>query len=111
VKGERLGEFEEFTLLAVHALARADEATYAVPVQEFVEHSTGRPVAMGAVYAALDRLEAKGFLRSVLGSPTPTRGGKRKRLFAITPAGVRAIRDLRRVRDRIWMTIEEGRRS
>jgi DNA-binding PadR family transcriptional regulator len=106
MKGDNIGEFEEFTLLAVRAL---NEATYAVPVQAFVERATGRDVHMGAVYAALDRLEAKGYLRSVLGAPTPQRGGKRKRLFEITPAGHRALRDLRRVRERIWNAIEEGR--
>lgn len=106
MKGDRLGEFEEFTLLAVRALG---EATYAVPVQSFVEQTTGREVAMGAVYAALDRLEGKGFVRSRLGTPTPQRGGKRKRLVEITPAGLRAIRDLRRIRDRIWTAIEDGR--
>jgi PadR family transcriptional regulator PadR len=105
MKGSRLGEFEEFTLLAVRALR---DATYAVPVQAFVERSASRRVTMGAVYAALDRLEAKGFVRSVLSDPTPERGGKRKRLYEITPAGMRTLRDLRRVRDRIWTTIEEG---
>jgi DNA-binding PadR family transcriptional regulator len=64
---------------------------------------------MGAVYAALERLEQKGLVRSALGDPTPERGGKRKRLFAITPAGVRLVNDLRRVRDRIWRAIEEKR--
>lgn len=56
MKGDRLGEFEEFTLLAVRALG---EATYAVPVQALVEETTGRKVEMGAVCAALERLEAK----------------------------------------------------
>jgi PadR family transcriptional regulator PadR len=105
MKGSRLGEFEEFTLLAVRAL---NEATYAVPVQAFVERNASRPVTMGAVYAALDRLEAKGCLRSVLGDSTRQRGGKRKRVYEITPAGMRTLRDLRRVRDRIWTTIEAG---
>jgi DNA-binding PadR family transcriptional regulator len=108
MKGDRLGEFEEFTLLAVHALG---ERTYGVPVQQFVERATGRDVSMGAVYAALDRLERKGFVRSVTGEATPVRGGKRKRLFEVTPPGVRTLRDLRRVRDRIWQTIEQGTKS
>jgi DNA-binding PadR family transcriptional regulator len=64
---------------------------------------------MGAVYAALDRLERKGLARSALGEPTRERGGKAKRLFAVTPDGMQTIRYLRRVRDRIWRAIEEGR--
>lgn len=108
MKGDRLGEFEEFTLLALRALG---DATYAVPVQEFVEQATKRTVSMGAIYAALDRLEQKGYARSAVGEPSPVRGGKRKRLFTVTPLGVKTLKELRRVRDRIWDTIEEGGRS
>ena len=73
-----------------------------------VPHYDGNP---GSTAAALDRLEQKGFVRSVRGEPSPMRGGKRKRLFEATPLGLRAARDLRRVRERIWQTIEAGRRS
>ncbi len=106
MKGDRLGEFEELTLLAIRAL---DPPVYAVPIQRFILTTTGRDVVMGAIYAALDRLEQKGFVRSTLGASTPERGGKRKRLFAITPDGVRLVNDLRRVRERIWRAIEEKR--
>jgi len=108
MKGDRMGEFEELTLLAVRALG---DQTYGVPVQQFVERATGRNVTMGAVYAALDRLEQKGCVRSVRGDPSPMRGGKRKRLFEVTSLGLRTAQDLRRVRERIWQTIEAGRRS
>ena len=101
---ERLGEFEEFTLLAVRALG---QSTYGVPVQQFVEQHTGRRASIGAIYAALDRLESKGFVRSIIGEPTAARGGKRKRLFSVTPAGLRTARELRRVREQIWRTIED----
>ena len=100
---ERLGEFEEFTLLAVCALG---DETYGVPVQQFVEAHVGRRASIGAIYAALDRLEAKGFVRSVMGESTGARGGKRKRLFSVTPAGARTVAELRRVRDAIWRAIE-----
>jgi DNA-binding PadR family transcriptional regulator len=108
MKGERLGEFEEFTLLAVRALG---DHTYAVPVQQFVEELTGRNVSLGAVYAALGRLENKGFVRSVMGAATPRPGGKSRRLFEVTPLGLRTARELHRVREKIWSTIAEGRRS
>jgi DNA-binding PadR family transcriptional regulator len=108
MKGDRLGEFEEFTLLAVRALG---DCTYAVPVQQYVEEATGRNVALGAVYAALVRLEAKGFVRSAMGDATARRGGKSKRLYTVTPLGLRTARDLHRVRDRIWNAITTGRQS
>ena len=105
MKGDRLGEFEELTLLAVRA--RSDHP-YAVNVQQFVERTAGRDVSMGAVYAALERLERKGFVRSEFGEATPTRGGKRKRLFELTPLGMRTLKDLRRVRELMWRAIESG---
>ena len=103
MKGDRLGEFEELTLLAVKA---ADPPVYGVPVQQYVEHATGRNVAMGAVYAALERLERKGFVRSAMSEPSPERGGKSKRLYAVTPAGMQTLREIRRVRERIWRAID-----
>jgi DNA-binding PadR family transcriptional regulator len=103
MKGDRLGEFEELTLLAVKAV---DPPVYGVPVQQYVENATGRTVAMGAVYAALERLARKGFVRSAMSEPSPERGGKSKRLYAVTPAGMQTLREIRRVRDRIWRAID-----
>jgi DNA-binding PadR family transcriptional regulator len=104
VKGDHPGEFEELTLLAIRAI---DPPAYGVPVQQFIERTTGRNVAMGAVYAALDRLEGKGLVRSTVGQSTAERGGKARRLFAVTQAGMRALRDIRAVRDRRWRASEE----
>ena len=108
MRGEHLGEFEEFTLLAVRALG---DNTYAVPIQQYVEKVTARSVSIGAVYAALGRLEEKGFLRSTMTEAVAQRGGKAKRVYTVTPAGLRTARDLHRVRERIWQTITEGGRS
>jgi DNA-binding PadR family transcriptional regulator len=103
MKGDQLGEFEELTLLAVCALKGE---VYGVPVLQFVEAHTGRPVTIGAVYAALARLEDKGYVRSMFGEARQMRGGKRKRVFAATPSGLKAVHDLRSVRERIWQAIE-----
>jgi len=108
MKGERLGEFEEFTLLAVRALG---DNTYAVPVQQYVEQVTARPISIGSIYAALARLEDKGFLRSTMSEAVAQRGGKSKRVYTVTPDGLRTARELHRVRERIWNAIAEGGRS
>jgi DNA-binding PadR family transcriptional regulator len=84
-----LGEFEYAVLLAV--LHLGDDA-YAVPVRELIEHRTGRPVARGALYTGLDRLEGKGCLKSRMGDATDERGGKAKRYYTVTQAGLKAIR-------------------
>lgn len=108
MKSERIGEFEEFTLLAVRALG---DNTYAVPVQQFVEKATGRPISIGSIYAALTRLEDKGFLRSSMTASVAQRGGKSKRVYTVTSTGLRTARELHRVRERIWNTITEAGRS
>ena len=108
MKGEHLGEFEEFTLLAVRALG---DNTYAVPVQQYVEKATGRQISLGSIYAALARLEDKAFLRSAMSEAEARRGGKSKRVYSVTPAGLRTARELHRVRERIWNAIAEGGRS
>jgi PadR family transcriptional regulator PadR len=106
MKGDRLGEFEELILLTILAL---DVPAYAVPIQQSIAKTSRRDVVMGAVYGALDRLEAKGFVRSAMGEPTSERGGKPKRIFHLTAPGERVLREARRQRDGIWKTIEGKR--
>ena len=108
MKGDRLGEFEEFTLLAVRALG---DHTYAVPVQQFVEEATRRPVSIGAVYAALARLEDKGFVRSRWGRRRRSAAANPSGCTEVTPLGLRTARELHRVRDRIWTAITGDRQS
>ena len=68
-----LGEFEYGVLLAILQLQNA----YAVPIRELLEERTGRTVARGALYTALERLETKGCLRSRMGDPRATAAGNR----------------------------------
>jgi PadR family transcriptional regulator len=83
-----LGEFEYAVLLAT----LQTENAYAVPIRAVLEERTGRPVARGALYTALERLETKGCLKSRMGDPTGDRGGKPRRYFAVTPQGLRALK-------------------
>lgn len=99
-----LGEFELMILLAVIRLG--DEA-YGVPISRELEQHRRRGVSVGSVYAALERLEAKGLVESTLGDPTPERGGKAKRYFRITKAGLRQVQETRRVLQKLWRTLPE----
>jgi DNA-binding PadR family transcriptional regulator len=103
MKGDYLGAFEELVLLAVASLG--DDA-YGVPVQEIVERDAERPVSLGAVYAALDRLDRKGYVTSWMGEAAQYRGGRRKRHFTITAEGRSVLRDMRRIRDRMWRALD-----
>jgi DNA-binding PadR family transcriptional regulator len=83
-----LGEFEYAVLLAVLQV----EGAYAVPIRRILEERTGRPVARGALYTALERLEAKGCLRSRMDDASDERGGRPRRYFNVTPAGLKALK-------------------
>src|ERR1700722_16356350 len=92
-KRNYLGEFELMVLLA---LMRLGEDAYGVPISREIEKCSGREVALGSVYAALERLEEKGLVTSELGEPTAERGGRAKRSFRPTPSGLRAARETQR---------------
>jgi DNA-binding PadR family transcriptional regulator len=102
MKGERLGEFEEVVLLATYSLA---EDAYGVTIQQQLDDSIGRGSTIGAVYAALDRLERKRYLSSRVGGSTHERGGRRKRFFKITKAGVAALEAMRADREEMWSLV------
>jgi len=95
---EYLGNLELMVLLS---LIRVGDNAYGVQISHEIEQRTGRDVALGSVYAALDRLERKGYVTSSLGDATPERGGRRTRCYTVTPAGRRelqvSIRALRRM--------------
>lgn len=83
-----LGEFEQVVLLAI--LRLGDEA-YGVSIREEIASRTDRDPAPGALYTTLDRLEAKQLVTSRFGDPTPERGGRSKRFFTVTAAGIKAV--------------------
>jgi PadR family transcriptional regulator, regulatory protein PadR len=99
MKGTYLGEFEEIVLLAVGIL---QEGAYGVGISKEIEHQTGRSVNIGAVHTALHRLEEKGFVKSKFGETTEVRGGKRKRIFSLTPYGIKALRESQELRNHMW---------
>ena len=103
MKQLHLGEFEELVLLAAIGLG---DGAYAVPIQQRIEQRAGRTATMGAVYAALDRLEQKGYLTSRLGEVTRQRGGKRKRFYTVSGAGLAAVSAMRRSREHMWEGID-----
>ena len=83
-----LGEFEHVVVLA---LLHLGEQAYGVTVRQEIEVRANREVSIGAVHATLERLETKGYVESHLGYPTRIRGGRSKRLFLITAAGMAAL--------------------
>ena len=85
------GEFEQLLLYTVLHLQDTHEAN-GPAIRQTIEERTGRVISPGAIYTALARLEARGYVKSALGEPTPERGGKRKRIYRLRPTGEAALR-------------------
>jgi DNA-binding PadR family transcriptional regulator len=86
---ELLGSLEHIVLLA---LVRLKANAYGMTVRREIEERTGRNISIGAVYATLERLQAKGYIGSFIGEPTAERGGRAKRLFRVEADGELALR-------------------
>ncbi len=99
MRGSHIGEFEELVLMAVAVLAGEG---YGLAVRELLFEKTGRKVSLGAIHATLYRLQDKGLLSSSLEGATERRGGRRKRMFKLTSAGLETIQTVREARERIW---------
>src|ERR1700704_5255116 len=84
-----LGDFEQLVLMGV---LRLDDEAYGAAIRREIHVRSGRDVSINAVYTTLDRLESKGLLKSWVGEPTAQRGGRRRKFYALRPAGVAALR-------------------
>lgn len=94
-----IGRLELAALLAV---ARLHDEAYGLNVRRDLVDRTGRDHSVGAVYTTLQRLEDKGLLRSRATDPLPVRGGRSRRLYLLTAAGSRALRDAQRDTAALW---------
>jgi PadR family transcriptional regulator PadR len=94
-----LGVFEQAVLVAV---GRLRGEGYGRTILKEVQARLDREVAASAAYATLDRLEAKGLVTSRAGDGSPARGGRAKRHFTVTAAGVRALAAAKTANDNIW---------
>ena len=80
------------------AVLRTAGEAFGMAVRREIETITGRDVAVGAVYATLDRLDAK----RLVASQRLTQGGMSRRLFAVTRAGAQALSESRVMREELW---------
>lgn len=101
-----LGQFEQLVLTAILTL---DENAYGVTIHAKVEElSRPKRIALGAVYATLDRMEDKGFVASWLSDPTSARGGRSKRYYRLERAGTRALQNATMTARRICDAVEQS---
>jgi len=103
MQGANLREFEELVLLSVRMNG---EYASGATIQQALDAEAGRAVSLGAIYTALDRLARKDLVESWLGEPTPVRGGRRKRYYRLTPAGIEELSEIHRIRNSMWAKVQ-----
>ncbi len=101
---EYLGEFEELVLTMVGILK--DEA-YGNAIVTAIKERVGRESTLSAVHVTLYRLEDKGLVKSSMGGATNARGGRRKRIFQVTNAGLSMLRSMKEARMDLWKLIPQ----
>jgi len=101
----------DFELMVLLAVLRVGEQAYGAAIAREIESTAGRTVMLGALYAALERMEAGGLVTSELGAPTRERGGRAKRLFTVSGGGIRAIKDTQRALVALWSGVPALKRG
>ena len=97
----------DFELMILLAILRNPDQAYGVVIAREIENTGGRSVVLGAVYAALERLERNALVASTVGEPTPERGGRAKRFYRVTSRGLRGVKETREALVALWTGIPE----
>ena len=90
---------EEYVLLAIMTLA---EDAYSLTIQKSIASVAGEKWSLGTIYAPLERLEKRGLIRSSFSEAAPERGGRKKRLYRLTPDGIKALEHIKKVQEIFW---------
>ena len=94
-----LTKLEEFILLSVWRLG---EGAYGATIYKQIVDSSGKGLSLGGVYFPLERLTRQGYLKSYTGKTTPERRGLSRRYYKVTPKGIAALEELRRINESMW---------
>jgi DNA-binding PadR family transcriptional regulator len=97
-----LTRMEEILLLTIHQLGTE---AYGVTIKSKVEETLEKSVSVGAIYVPLDRLAKRGLLKTWQGDPSPERGGRSKKYYKLTQAGINILKETKRLNDLLWVNV------
>jgi PadR family transcriptional regulator PadR len=101
---ELLTKLEELVLIAI---LRLKDKAYGISIYNYIVDLTGKEVSVSSVYFPLERLVRKGYLQTLMGEPTPRRGGMGKRYYRLTKAGVKALQENRSMQETAWKGVSD----
>lgn len=99
----RLADFDQAVMLAV-----LDEGknAHGATVWDRAAARLGRNITLGGVYAAIDRLEKSGLVRTWRGDGDESRSGRAKRMMAVTNRGLRALHAVESRPKPLWANVD-----
>jgi len=95
---------EQYALLAVHKL---QDNAYLITIRDHIKELTGKEYAIGTIYTPLDRLWKMGYLNTVVSKPTPKVGGRSIKYYRITDEGIKALENMKKIHDKMWLQFVE----
>lgn len=101
---EYLSQREEQILLAIGYLR---EEAYLVAIRKHLSKITGKELSIGAVHIPLRRIEKQGLIAASFGESTAVRGGRRKKIYRLTSAGLAALKENKRINDLLWTNFQK----
>ncbi len=101
---EILTKLEELALIAV---LRLKDRAYGIAIHKYIVKLTGNPASLSSVYFPLERLVRRGFLTTLIGEPTPVRGGMRKKYYQLTREGFEALQENRTLSEKAWRGLRD----
>jgi PadR family transcriptional regulator PadR len=93
--------------IILFTILKLKEEAYCVPIREKASDISEKKWSFGAVYVPLHRLEKKGLVKSFFDDPTPKRGGRSRRIYKITPAGMKALAEVKALHASMWADAPE----
>ena len=90
---------EEMILLSVLHL---EDNAYLVAIQDYLSDITRKKISLTSVHLPLSRLEKIKYLDSEMGDSTAVRGGRRKKIYSVTSAGLEALERQRNLSNKLW---------
>jgi PadR family transcriptional regulator PadR len=84
--------------LVMLAISRCGRQAYALSIQEEIK-THGHTFTLGVLYTVLARLERRQLIRHRDADPTPERGDRPKRFYALSGTGARALQGCLRIID------------
>jgi len=99
-----LSDFDE---VVVTLVATLQDNAYGAAINIEMEKWFERKVTLSQLHVALYKLEEQGYLKSTVGGATHERGGRRKRIYTITSAGLAVLKSMKQKRTELWNLVPQ----